>query len=141
MLATLEQCAHLGLEARQVIGVHALTPEIGVVEIFTGRVAEQPRDILADEGRREIALGFETVDHRRGGIEQPGQSGRCGGLDLDHMTALLFLLLAVCVGQNTLDDIRNPAGIVAVPQHLSKRRGSDLGGFSRGRHLADCNLG
>jgi hypothetical protein len=49
--------------------MHALAPELGIVEIFAGGIAEQPCDVVADEGRRELALGLETIDHRRRGIE------------------------------------------------------------------------
>ena len=64
VFAGLEQHVHLGFDARQILRVHPLAPEIRVLEIFGCGVAEQPRDVFADEGRREIALGLEAVDHR-----------------------------------------------------------------------------
>ena len=108
--------------------MHALAPEIRIVEIFARGIAEQPRDVLADEGRREIALGLEAIDHRRRGIEQPGQSGRGRSLDFSQMLALVLVLLARRVGQDTLDDIghfaRIGAGLAAfyqAPRQQSRR--------------------
>jgi hypothetical protein len=65
VLTFLEQIADLGLDPREIFGVHALAPEIGIVEIFADGIAEQARDVVADEDRREIVLGLEAVDHSR----------------------------------------------------------------------------
>jgi hypothetical protein len=43
-------------------------------------------------------------------------------------------MLARCVGQDTLDDLRHFLAISAVSQHLTKRRGSNLGVFSGRGH-------
>ena len=44
-------------------------PEVGMGEIVVRRIAEHPLDIVADEGRREIARGGEAVDHGRRAVE------------------------------------------------------------------------
>jgi hypothetical protein len=36
--------------------MHVVAPEIGVLEIFFRAIAEQPFDILADEGRGVVVL-------------------------------------------------------------------------------------
>jgi len=48
--ALLEQLALLGLDRGQILRVNVAPPEIGVLQIFLGAVAEQALDILADEG-------------------------------------------------------------------------------------------
>ena len=130
VVARFEQHVHLGFDARQILGMHPLAPEIRIFEIFGSRVAEQPRDVLADEGRREIALGLEAVDHRGRGIEQPGEPRRGRGFDLGDMLTLGLVVLARCVGQDTLEDIGHFAGIGAGLEHLIKRGGGFLGVFS-----------
>ena len=132
----LEQRAHLGFDARQIVGMHTLAPEIGVVEIFARRIAEQPRDVVADKGRSEIALGLEAIDDRGRGIEQPGQAVRGRSFDLGHVPVFFLQVFALCVGQDSFDDIRHLFGSGAVAQHLSKRCRRNLGVFSRGRHAS-----
>ena len=134
MIAGLEEYVHLGLDTRKVVRMHALAPEIRIVEIFAGGIAEQPRDVVADEGRREIAPGLEAVDHRRRGIEQPGQPGRCRGFDLSQILTLFVFALTRCVGQDTLDDFGHFSGVSAVSQHFTKGGGSNLGVFSGRGH-------
>ena len=46
-------------------------PKIRIVEIFFRGIAEKPDDVVADIGRRKIALGLEAVDDGGGCIEQP----------------------------------------------------------------------
>ena len=69
MLTGLEQPRLLGLEGLEIVGMDVPPPEIGVLEIFVGAVAEQAVDVVADEGGGEIAAGLEAVDHRRRGAE------------------------------------------------------------------------
>lgn len=59
MAPSLEQLALLGLDGGQVLGVDVVAPEIGVLQIFLRAVAEQPLDVLADEGRRVVVLRLE----------------------------------------------------------------------------------
>ena len=87
-------------------------------------------DIVADEGRGEIALGVERLDHRGGGIEQPRQPNLGRGRDRRYLLALPFFVLTRRVGQNTLDYVCHILGIGAGRQHFTKRRGSNLGVFS-----------
>lgn len=63
--AFLEQIVHLGLDPLEVVGVNVLAPEVRIVEIFAWGIAEEPRDVVADGRRGEIAFGLEAVDHRR----------------------------------------------------------------------------
>jgi hypothetical protein len=138
VLAGLEQYVHLGFDTRQILRMHPLAPEIRVVEIFGSRVAEQPRDVLADEGRGKIAPSPRSCRSRRVRIEQPGEARRGRGFDVGDMPALFFVVLAGCVGQDTLDDIGNGAGIGAGSQHFIKRGGGFLGVFSGRGHGRVC---
>ena len=52
------------------------------------------------------------------------------------MLTFFFVVLARCVGQDTLDDIGHFSGIGAGSQHLTKRGGSFLGVFSGRGHWA-----
>ena len=45
--------------------MHAAPPEIGILQILLGLVAEPVPNVLADEGRPEVAGRLEAVDHRR----------------------------------------------------------------------------
>ena len=65
-----EQLDGLGLDRGEVVGVHAAPPEIRVFQIVVRLVAEPILDVLADEGRREVARRLEAVDHRRRGRKQ-----------------------------------------------------------------------
>jgi hypothetical protein len=134
VVALFEQGVHFALDARKIIGMHALTPEIRVFEIFASGISEQPHDVLADKARREIALCLEAIDYRRRGFEQPGQSGRGRSFDFSQMLALVLVSLARRVGQDTLEDIGHFARIGAGWQHFTKRRGSNLGVFSGRGH-------
>ena len=60
----------LGLDRGQILRVNVAPPEIGVLQIFLGAVAEQALDILADEGGGVIVLGLEAVNYRRRAFEQ-----------------------------------------------------------------------
>ena len=68
----------------EIFGVHVLAPEIRIIEVFARGVAEQRLDIVADEDRREIVPSLEAVDHRRRGVEQPGQPLLHRGLEIDE---------------------------------------------------------
>ena len=70
----LEQECLLGLHGCHVVGMHPGAPELGILEIFVGAIAEQALDILADECRGIVAARLEAVDHRGRGIEQKGQA-------------------------------------------------------------------
>jgi hypothetical protein len=137
MPAVLEQARHLTLDLRKVLGVNALAPEVGIVQIFAWGVAEQPLDIGADEGRGEVASGLEAIDHGGRGIEQLRKPLLGSGLDLGHMLPFFFLVLARRLGQDTLDDVGYAFGIGAGWQHFTKRRRCNLGVFSRRCHLDD----
>ena len=128
--ALFEQACHLALDPWQILGMDVPAPEVRIFEIFARRVAKQALDIVADEGRGEIALGVERIDHRGGGIEQPRQPNLGRGRDRRYMLALPFFVLTRRVGQNTLDYVCHILGIGAGRQHFTKRRGSNLGVFS-----------
>ena len=66
----LKQLRLLGLDGREVLGVDVVAPEVGVLQIFLRAIAEQPLDVLADEGRRVVAARLEAVDHGRRAFEQ-----------------------------------------------------------------------
>src|SRR6516164_7232138 len=132
LLALLEQIADLGLDAREVVGMHAHTPEIRIVEILAGQIAEQAPDVVADEGRREIVLSLEAVDHGRGSAEQARKLYLYRGLG--EMLVLYFFLLARCFGQDTLYDVGLFSGLGTGFQHFSKRSSSNLCVFSWGGH-------
>ena len=63
--ALLKQQGGLGLHGRDVVGMHAAPPEVRVLQILLRLVAEPVPDVLADEGRCEIARRLVAVDHRR----------------------------------------------------------------------------
>ena len=42
--------------------MHARAPEIGILQILVGAVAEHMRDVGTDEGRGEVAACAEAVD-------------------------------------------------------------------------------
>jgi len=66
----LEQLRLLGLDQGEILRVNVVAPEIGVLKIFLRAIAEQPLDILADEGWRIVAARLEAVDHGGRGLEQ-----------------------------------------------------------------------
>ncbi len=68
--ALLEQLRLLGLDRGKILGMDVAAPEIGVLKIFLGAIAEQALDVLADEGRRVVAARLEAVDYRRRAFEQ-----------------------------------------------------------------------
>ena len=70
MHALLEDLGLLRLDPWQIVGMHVDPPEIGTFQIFLGRVAEEPLNVRADEGRREIAGCGKAVNHHRRHIEQ-----------------------------------------------------------------------
>src|SRR4029079_3853063 len=69
------------------------------------------RDVLAHKQWREIIPGLEAVDHRRGGVEQACKLHLRRGLNLGEMLAVLFFVLALCFGQDTLYDVGHFSGI------------------------------
>ena len=99
---------------------------------FGGGIAEQARDVPADEARREIVTRLEAVDDRGRSIEQTLKPRIGGGLGLGEMKPLAFLLLACRVGQDSLDDVGYVPRIRLRLQHLSTRGRSNLGVFSGG---------
>jgi hypothetical protein len=68
--------------------MYVVAPKIGVFQIFLGAVAEQPLDVLADEGRSVIVLGLERVDHGRRALQERRQARAGGVLRLLGMLAI-----------------------------------------------------
>jgi len=62
MRTSLEQLRLLGLYLGKVFRVNMRTPERCVLQIFFGTVAEQARDVVADEGGGEVAACRKAVD-------------------------------------------------------------------------------
>ena len=121
VLACIEKLCDLSLDPRKVVGMNVLAPEIRIAEIFRRCVAEQAGDVVADKGRGEIVPRLETVDHRWRGIEQPCEPRLGRTFHVGQMKPLSFPVLARRVGQDTLDDVGDFAGIGSGFQHLSKR--------------------
>ena len=65
LVVLLKSAVDPGIDAGDVVGVNAIAPKIGIVEIFRGRAAEQPGDAVAHEGGLEIAAGHSAIEHRR----------------------------------------------------------------------------
>ena len=107
--AFLEQQGGLGLHRREVVGVHAAPPEIRVLQVFLRLVAEPVPDVLADEGRREVARRLEAVDHRR----RAGQQVHEPVLRGDQGLAELLARGDVAPGADHLDRLAR-----RVAQHL-----------------------
>ena len=63
--AVLEELGYGVLDAGEIVGVDAVAPEGWVLEILRGHVAQHVADVVADKGRRKIAVGLKAVDHRR----------------------------------------------------------------------------
>ena len=82
LLAGLEELADLRLDAGEILGMDMITPEIRIAEILGGLIAEQARDVLADEDRREIVPRLEAVDDRGRGFEQTPEPRIGSGLGL-----------------------------------------------------------
>src|SRR5262249_53926030 len=61
----LEQVKRLGLDGGELVGVHAVPPEIRIFQVLLRLVTEPIPDVLADEGRREIPRCLVAVDDRR----------------------------------------------------------------------------
>src|SRR5262245_44630118 len=70
MTTMFEQLAELAFDPRQVVRVHAVSPEVRALQIVARFIAEPIPDVLADEGRAKVARGLEAVDHRRRGREE-----------------------------------------------------------------------
>src|SRR5215208_5711351 len=60
----------LGLDLGAIVGMNAAPPEVRVLEILLGLVAEPVLDVLTDECRREVARRLVAVDHRRRARQQ-----------------------------------------------------------------------
>jgi hypothetical protein len=88
-----------------------------IVEIFAGGIAEQPRDVVADEGRREIAPGLEAVDHRRRGIEQPGSRVAAVGRPHQDSTLLSSRSRVASAKTSTISPLFQ---VSAVSQHFTR---------------------
>ena len=91
----------LGLHRGEVVGVHAAPPEIRVLQVFLRLVAQPVPDVLADEGRREIARRLVAVDHRRRGRQQVHETVLRG----DQGFAELLARRDVAPGADHLDRI------------------------------------
>ena len=76
MLARSEQLDLLRFDFGEILGMHVATPEIGILQVFLGAIAQHRLDTGADEGGREIAGRGETVDHHRGRAEQQHRAAR-----------------------------------------------------------------
>ena len=75
MAVLLEQLHLFGFNVRKILRVHALAPEVRILEVFVRAIADQTLDILADEGRRVVAARLEAVDYGRRGFEQKRKTG------------------------------------------------------------------
>ena len=62
--------------------MHAGPPEVGFFRYSSGLVAEHALDVVADEGRREVAACLEAVDHGRRAVQQKVEAGARGVLGL-----------------------------------------------------------
>src|SRR5262245_5840383 len=60
----------LRLHRRKIVGMDAAPPEIRALQVVARLVAQQVLDVPADEGRSEVARGFEAGDYRRRRREQ-----------------------------------------------------------------------
>ena len=87
MVAFAEQLDRLRLDDGQILGMNGAPPEIRTFQVFPRLVAEHVLDVLTDEGRREIARGLVTVDHRRHRSEQVQQSVLGGDCHLAQLLA------------------------------------------------------
>ena len=56
-MALAEQMRSFGFHPGEIVGMDAAPPEIRAVEILAGLVAQDFADVVADEGRAEIARG------------------------------------------------------------------------------------
>src|SRR6266478_4966170 len=65
-----EQLDGFGLHCGEVVRVHAASPEIGVLQVLAGVIAEPVADVLTYERRREISRCPVAVDHRGRAGEQ-----------------------------------------------------------------------
>src|SRR5512147_2140655 len=75
MRSRLEQLRLLGLDLGKVVRVDMRPPERRVLQIFFGTVAEQARDVVADESGGEVPARRKAVDDRGSCREQQVQSG------------------------------------------------------------------
>ncbi len=120
----LEQKGLLRFDRLDVVGMDPGAPEVGVLEIFVGAIAEQPLDVLADEGRRIIAARLEAVDHRRRAIEQERKPlagavlGQLGGFARAYVAPRADDLgwLALIVTDEMLVVIHPAIGAVLAPE-------------------------
>ena len=74
----LEELRLLGLDLGKVFRVHAGAPEVRLLQIVIGLVAQHALNIVADEGRRVIAARLEAVDHGRRAVQQQVEAGAGG---------------------------------------------------------------
>ena len=99
------------IDAGHVIGMHALAPEVGMIEIFARADIEQPADALAHEGRLEVAGREPAVDHRGRCIDEAGEMDVRRFLDVgDALKGPLFLLARRLV-EDDLKRVGNRFGI------------------------------
>jgi len=127
LLAYIEQRVHLRLDTLEVVGVHVLPPEIWIVEILVGGVAEQVLDVVADEGRREVVFGLEAVDHGR----RRGQEARRA-----FLRRSFGVLVALAGGgvESLLNDGLDRGPVGARAQQFRKRRSCLCGVVFRSGH-------
>ena len=104
-LAVFEEFGLLGFDRGEIVGVDPLPPEVGVLQVFVGAVAEKPLDVAAHENRRKVVLGLEAVDHGRRGIEQPGEPFLHRCLEIVQTPSRALLAFAGCLIENRLDDV------------------------------------
>src|SRR5690606_12936727 len=73
------EAGRLRLDRGEIVGMHPLAPELGILEVFGGGVPEELGDVGADEGRRVIPARLVAVDHRGRAGEELRQA-RVGSL-------------------------------------------------------------
>ena len=128
VLAVLEEFGLLGFDAGEIVRVHPLPPEVRVLQVFVGAVAEKPLDIAAHEDRRVVVPSLEAVDHGGRGIEQPGEPFLHRCLEIVETPPRALLAFAGRLIEYRLDDIGDRLGI-----DVAFRRPHLLGQCGRGR--------
>ena len=111
VLAVDEKIPDLGLDPGQIFGMDVLAPEIRVIEVVARGVAEQRRNVIADEDRREIVPSLEAVDYRWRGVEQPRQPLLRRDLEIDDPPLGSLLGLARRLVQDLFNDVGDGRGV------------------------------
>ena len=94
VLAFPEQLHGLGFHGGEVVRVDATSPEVRAFQILARLVAQQVLDVLADEGRGEIAKGLVAVDDRARRGQEMNQPVLGGHRDLAQLLAGRHVLQA-----------------------------------------------